>query len=98
MQLINSLVFVYDGLIYATKSFAFVRKLMLAGALLLFAPLLAGGWVLYRTLFAVWVAKAALNAWRCAGAVWLIEVHFRPHWQGKGERTPLLPIQEAAGN
>ena len=41
MQPANALVFVYDGLLYATRSFTYVRNALAIGTLLLFAPALA---------------------------------------------------------
>ena len=81
MQVPNALVFVYDGLIYATQSFAFVRNVMLVGCLAIFAPALALGFHFGHTLLWIWVAKSILNAWRCACAIWLIEIKFARRWR-----------------
>ena len=43
-----------------------IGGVLLAGVALLFAPTLATLFSLYRTLAALWIAKAVLNAWRCA--------------------------------
>ena len=72
MQVLNAAVFVYDGLIYATHSFAYVRNLMLIGTLAIFAPSLACMFHYGHTLLWLWVAKSLLNAWRCGAAVLLI--------------------------
>ena len=72
MQVLNAAVFVYDGLIYATQSFAYVRNLMLIGTLAIFAPSLACMFHFGHTLLWLWVAKSLLNAWRCGAAVLLI--------------------------
>ena len=72
MQVVNALVFVYDGLIYATQDWAYVRNLMAAACLLVFAPLLAIGAALAPSLRAVWIAKAALNGVRFVGAFHLL--------------------------
>ena len=96
MQAINSLVFVYDGIIYATKSFAYVRNLMMFGSLVIFFPMLIGGFLIYKTLLAILVAKSCLNLVRCLGAIWLIEFHFRRKWKHESIgledvlRAPLL--------
>lgn len=75
-QPVNSLTFVYDGLMYASQHFGYVRNYMLAGFLLVFAPLLALAVVTLRTLWGVWLAKAALNVWRAGGAAYLVHVLF----------------------
>lgn len=75
-QPVNSLIFVYDGLMYASQHFSYVRNYMLAGFLLVFAPLLALEAVTLRALWGVWLAKAALNVWRAGGAAWLVHVLF----------------------
>ena len=80
MQVVNAAVFVYDGLIYATKSFAYVRNVMLGGCLGVFAPLLATAFVEGHTLLWIWAAKAVLNGWRLVWAVRLIHVVFRRQW------------------
>ena len=84
-QVVNSAVFVYDGLIYATKSFAYVRNLMLVGCLFVFAPLLAATFVETRTLLWIWASKAVLNSWRLVWAVRLIHVKFRREWMVAGD-------------
>lgn len=72
VQPINAAVFVYDGLLYASQSFAFVRNMMLAGFVVVFCPILAiANWGLH-TLWSVWAAKAALNTWRLCAAIWRI--------------------------
>ena len=97
MQPVNALVFVYDGLIYATHSFRYVRNLMLVGVGLVFAPLLATGFAVTAgsgSLLWIWGAKAALNLWRALGAVALIEGHFkRRAWtavEGSGDVYDLV--------
>merc|ERR1712070_1236401 len=45
LQPINAAVFVYDGLLYATRSFGFVMKALAVGALGVFAPALAAALV-----------------------------------------------------
>lgn len=75
-QPINAGVFVYDGLMYATQSFACARTVMLTGFLFAFAPLLAlTEWRLHA-LWGVWGAKAAHNIWRLLGSVLRVHVLF----------------------
>lgn len=73
MQVINSAVFVLDGLIYAAHAFRFVRNLMILACIFVFAPLLAFTTFIsyFHSLLYIWVAKTALNSVRAVGAVWL---------------------------
>ena len=75
-QPINGLVFVYDGLMYASQSFTFIRNYMILGFIVVFCPLLSLELVHWRALWGVWVANAAINAWRAAGAAYLIHYIF----------------------
>ncbi|EIE23957.1 hypothetical protein COCSUDRAFT_62487 [Coccomyxa subellipsoidea C-169] len=78
-QPINAAVFVYDGLMYATQSFACARTVMLTGFVIAFAPLLAlTEWRLHA-LWGVWGAKAAHNVWRLLGSV--LRVHVLFEWE-----------------
>jgi Na+-driven multidrug efflux pump len=71
-QPINGLVFVYDGLMLASQSFVFIRNYMVLGFVCVFCPLLAVEMERWQTLWGVWVANAAINTWRAAGAAYLI--------------------------
>ena len=81
MQVVNAVVFVLDGFIYAAHEFRFVRNLMLVACVGWFGPALAVGWKIWHTLLLVWVAKAGLNGIRCAGAVWLLFWRLPRDWQ-----------------
>ena len=74
VQPLNSLVFVYDGLLYASQSFAFTRNVMLLGFCLVFCPLIAIVQLSVQALWGVWVAKGALNICRLLGGV--LRIHF----------------------
>ena len=65
-----------SGLLYASQSFAFIRRNFLWGLILVFAPLLALEAAALRGLWAIWLAKAGFNAWRLAGAAWVIHRDF----------------------
>ena len=82
-QPINGLVFVYDGLMYASQSFTFIRNYMLAGFFFIFCPLLAFEMAFWDTLWGVWIANAAINAWRAAGAAYLIHFIFMREFDTK---------------
>lgn len=71
-QPVNGLVFVYDGLMYASQSFRFIRNYIILGFLLVFCPLLTAQIVIFKALWAVWLANAAINLWRVGGAAFLI--------------------------
>ncbi|KAL3154194.1 hypothetical protein ABBQ32_013706 [Trebouxia sp. C0010 RCD-2024] len=74
VQPLNSLVFVYDGLLYASQSFAYTRNVMLLGFILVFCPMIIVAELSIQALWGVWVAKAALNLCRLLGGVF--RVHF----------------------
>lgn len=69
LQPVNALVFVYDGLLYATRSFAYVRNALAVGVLALYVPAVVITMSYApqaQRLLALWAAKALLNCWRCA--------------------------------
>lgn len=74
VQPLNSLVFVYDGLLYASQSFAYTRNVMLVGFLLVFCPMIIAVELSIQALWGVWVAKAALNLCRLLGGIF--RIHF----------------------
>jgi len=74
VQPLNSLVFVYDGLLYASQSFAFTRNVMLIGFFLVFCPMITLAQYTVKALWGVWVAKAALNLCRLLGGVYRIHI------------------------
>ena len=75
VQPLNSLVFVYDGLLYASQSFAFTRNVMVLGFCLVFCPLIAVVQLAVQALWGVWLAKAALNVCRLLGGI--LRIHFQ---------------------
>eukprot|EP00037_Helgoeca_nana_P035676 m.426291 g.426291 ORF g.426291 m.426291 type:complete len:496 (-) comp57342_c0_seq1:108-1595(-) len=76
MQPINAAVFITDGVLIAfgAPAFRFIRNLMLVGVCCLFAPSMVVAVEVYHTLLALWVAKNILTTWRCACALWFIEL------------------------
>ena len=74
VQPLNSLVFVYDGLLYASQSFAYTRNVMLLGFCLVFCPLITAVELSVQALWGVWLAKAALNLCRLLGGVMRIHI------------------------
>ena len=83
IQPVNSLVFVYDGLMYASQSFLFIRNYFLVGFVVVFAPALGLGMSFWHTLCAVWFSKACFNIWRCAGAAYLIHYIFMAEFDSR---------------
>jgi Na+-driven multidrug efflux pump len=80
MQPVNSLVFVYDGLIYAVQRFKYVRNLMVSGLLFAYAHVLAITYVLGyletgNGLVCIWLAKSAMNLWRLGGLA--VQIHLK---------------------
>ncbi|PRW58447.1 MATE efflux family [Chlorella sorokiniana] len=79
-QPMNGLLFVFDGLMYATQAFRYVRDYMALGFALVFLPALALEAFTFPSLANIWLAKAALNVWRLAGAAHLIYWRFLPRF------------------
>jgi Na+-driven multidrug efflux pump len=71
-QPINGLVFVFDGLMYASQNFRFIRNYMLLGFAFVFCPVMALQALLVQKLWFVWLAAAVINIWRAGGAAYLI--------------------------
>lgn len=74
VQPLNSLVFVYDGLLYASQSFAYTRNIMLLGFCLVFCPFITVVQLFVQALWGVWIAKAAVNMCRLLGGIF--RIHF----------------------
>ena len=70
----------YDGVLYATRSFAYIRNALTVGFMLIFAPALALVVGSTHSLLGVWTAKATLNIWRCATALYRIHIQLWPEW------------------
>lgn len=64
-QFANSLLAVYEGSLYATKSFGFVRNVVVSGFLLIFVPALLASMYTTRSLQMVMLAKLAYDLFRC---------------------------------
>ena len=91
-QPVNGLVFVYDGLMYASQSFTFIRNYMLLGFFVIFCPILIGQALIGHSLAGVWAANFAINAWRVAGAAYLI------HWIFMSEFDALSTCRGASAS
>eukprot|EP00045_Choanoeca_perplexa_P003682 m.32666 g.32666 ORF g.32666 m.32666 type:complete len:463 (+) comp12169_c0_seq1:3-1391(+) len=72
MQPINSLVFVYDGLLYAVQAFAFKRNIVALGGFGVYLPVMLLTLIgpVPTTLLAIWIGYAGLTTLRFAGAIW----------------------------
>ena len=97
-QPVNAVVFVLDGLMYATKSFAFAREVMVAGVGVVFLPTILSATLINdgnsssgaKVIARVWTAKLALNVWRMlflSGRVffWILKEEDRSDQEGEEE-------------
>ena len=80
MQITNSVVFTYDGLLAAASQFAFVRNVIVFGVTFIFAPAVGVGYS-SGILLGLWLAKAMLNSWRCATSVIRVNGCLFRQWQ-----------------
>ena len=96
LQPANALVFAYDGLLYATQSFRYVRNALTLGVVFVFAPSLVLAVELRHTLLCVWGAKAGLNLWRCVTALYRIHCQLWPTWAVAPAPAPARPALSSA--
>lgn len=75
-QPLNSLVFIYDGLLYAMQSFKFTRNIMLSSFFLVFLPLISVVQWRVQTLWGIWAVKAVLNVCRLLGGAYRIHLWY----------------------
>lgn len=62
-QVLNAIAFVYDGLLFGLEEFAYLRKHMILGGLLVFLPF--GLWGNFtESLLLIWVGMISLNVYR----------------------------------
>jgi Na+-driven multidrug efflux pump len=99
MQPINAAIFAFDGLYTATRSWRYIRNIMLVGVTAIFAPALAAA-IWYPPcvsvacgLLAVWMAKASLNVWRLACACYRIYVQLWPTWRDVDATSRVKPTE-----
>ena len=85
IQPINSVVFLYDGIMVGVQQFAFVRTVMMSGFVLVFLPVLATAQWHVKALWAVWLAKAAHNVYRLVGAYLCVHVNYEAKFRAKLE-------------
>ncbi|CAI7764001.1 unnamed protein product [Closterium sp. NIES-54] len=76
IQPLNSIVFVYDGLIYAAQAFSYMAAFLTIGFFALFLPCIALAHFYFKTLVAAWGAKGVLNAVRFFVAGYKIHFDF----------------------
>ncbi|MBT3584430.1 MAG: MATE family efflux transporter [Halobacteriovoraceae bacterium] len=62
-QIVNSIAFVYDGLLFGLEDFAYLRNWMIAGGLFIFLPLSFGTYF-EKDLLWLWLAFICLNLFR----------------------------------
>ena len=76
-QPINSVVFVLDGMMYATRSFRFARGIMISGVGLIFLPTILTATLLdddnqTKVIARIWIGKLLLNVWRMIGLIYRV--------------------------
>lgn len=79
-QPINAMAYVYDGLLFGSRDFAFLRRHMLVGVLGVFVPLLYLGGVHYVSLLGAWLSITGLNLYRCLSCAWCFHREAASGW------------------
>ncbi len=69
-QPLNAAAYVFDGILFGTKAFAFLRRRMFEGFLFVFIPLAILGFYHTQTLLGLWTALFGLNAYRTVSGWW----------------------------
>ena len=69
-QPLNAVAYVYDGLLFAHRAFAFLRRRMVEGVLFIFLPVTAFGFWHTQTLLGLWTGLFALNVYRMLSGWW----------------------------
>ncbi|GJP81135.1 hypothetical protein CLOP_g11314 [Closterium sp. NIES-67] len=94
IQPLNSIVFVYDGLIYAAQAFSYMAACLSIGFVGLFLPFIALAYFYFKTLVAAWGAKGVLNAVRFVVAGYKIHFDFLcpvPKFSPSNQTLPTQP-------
>ncbi|SCA64004.1 Uncharacterized protein SCG7086_BN_00060 [Chlamydiales bacterium SCGC AG-110-P3] len=69
-QPINAVAYVYEGILFGSKDFVFLRKRMMEGFLLVFLPLVLWGFLQTESLLGLWLALIGLNGYRMLSGWW----------------------------
>ena len=69
-QPINAIAYVYDGILFGSKDFAFLRKRMVEGFIFVFLPLVLWGFLKTESLLGLWMALIGLNVYRLFSGFW----------------------------
>ncbi|MEM1282488.1 MAG: MATE family efflux transporter [Chlamydiota bacterium] len=69
-QPINAIAYVYDGILFGAKKFAFLRRRMAEGFFFVFLPLVIWGFLIAETLLGLWIALIGLNTYRMISGWW----------------------------
>ena len=69
-QLINSVAYVYDGILFGARDFVFLRKRMMEAFLFVFLPLVFWGFMKMESLLGLWLALIGLNTYRMFSGWW----------------------------
>ena len=73
-QIPNALIFVYDGILFGSKDFAFLRSRMTEGLLFVCLPILAYEHFVYPSIRLVWLAMAGLYIYRFITSAYFFHV------------------------
>ena len=69
-QPMNAVAYVYEGILFGARDFAFLRKRMVEGFLFVFLPLVLWGFLKAESLLGLWLALIGLNAYRMVSGWW----------------------------
>lgn len=69
-QPINAVAYVYDGILFGTRDFVFLRKRMMEAFLFVFLPLVLWGFLKMESLLGLWLALIGLNGYRVVSGWW----------------------------
>ena len=69
----NALVFVYDGILFGSRDYKFLRNSVAGALVLAFLPVLATGYFTTLSITTIWLALVARNGFRLVTAVWFFK-------------------------
>lgn len=69
-QPINALAYVYDGILFSTRDFVFLRKRTMEAFFLVFLPLVLWGFFMMKSLLGLWLALIGINGYRMLSGWW----------------------------
>ena len=69
----NALVFVYDGILFGSRDYRFLRNSVVGALVVAFLPVLAIGYLTTLSITTIWLALVARNCFRLVTAVWFFK-------------------------